>query len=105
MYNHVSLVVYFHNPQYCKRSFRAPELEDLLQGRAHPLYLLAALLQLYPEIPVTFSDGPLSVYPRSRPHQQWLLMDQQVFLVTRDGRICKHGPSGTLLDLRPLLSG
>lgn len=104
MYNHVSQVVYFHNPQYCKRVFKAPEPEDLLQGRAHPLYPFAGLLQLYPDIPVVFSDGALNIFSQGRHSQQWLLMDQQIFLVTREGRIYRHGARSSPLDLCPLIS-
>lgn len=86
MYNHVSQVIYFHNPQY-ERSKRA-ELEEIL-AKGEPVQALPAICQIYPEIELTYEEDPVDL---SAPtgKWRWLVVPKRVYLVGPDSRIYYH---------------
>lgn len=75
-YHCVSQVVYFHFPSYERPSQLS--LEALREGTA-PVFTLAPVSELYPEIQVCFEDDTLR-----EDAWNWFLMGKRVFLVRPD---------------------
>ena len=75
-YHCVSQVVYFHFPSY-ERAEQAP-LSTLREGGC-PVFTLAPVCEMYPEINVCFEDDT----PRDNAWN-WVLMGRRVFLVRPD---------------------
>lgn len=77
MYNHVSQVIYFHNPQY-ERAPRA-ELEEILRT-GEPVQALPALCQIHPEIQLAYEEDCIDL---SRPTGKWwwLVLPRRIYLV------------------------
>lgn len=82
MYNHISQVVYFHNPQY-ERSPRVP-LKDIPD--AEPAQALPAIMQLHPEIHLHYEDDHIDL---SSPVKKWLwwVVSGRVYLVAPDATV------------------
>lgn len=83
MYNHVSQVIYFHNPQY-ERQQRA-ELSDIL-ARGDPVQALPAICQLHPDVELAYEEDHLDL---SAPtgKWKWLVLPRRVYLVDPDSRV------------------
>jgi len=77
MYNHVSQVIYFHNPQY-ERTQRL-ELEEILRT-GEPVQALPALCQIYPEIQLAYEEDSIDL---SKPTGKWwwLVLPKRIYLV------------------------
>ena len=73
MYNHISQVMYLHNPNY-QRLPRAP-IEDLAQD---PVQVLPALCELYPEIEVLYEEDPIM----QAKSWAWIVFPGCIFLLT-----------------------
>jgi len=83
MYNHVSQVIYFHNPQY-ERTPRA-ELSEILQT-GDPMQALPAICQIYPDIELTYEEDPVDLSgPTGK--WRWLVVPRRVYLVGPDSKI------------------
>jgi len=83
MYNHVSQVIYFHNPQY-ERQLRA-ELQEILASGA-PMQALPAICQIYPDIELTYEEDHVDLSgPTGK--WRWLVVPRRVYLVGPDARI------------------
>jgi hypothetical protein len=83
MYNCVSQVVYFHQSEYERRPTCLEPVDAVATGVAGDtecaaLYTLPSILQLYPEITVTYEE--CSEIFDGKWH--WLLMGRRVFLVS-----------------------
>lgn len=83
MYNHVSQVIYFHNPQY-ERTPRA-ELEEIL-ATGEPMQALPAICQIHPEIELAYEEDNMDL---SAPtgKWRWLVLPGRVYLVDPASRI------------------
>ena len=86
-YNCVSQAVYFHFPSY-ERKVQLP-LEDL-RARQPPMYMLAPLMEMYPEIPLRYEDERIDGASWS-----WVLMGARVYLARGVGEI--YSTEGGLL--------
>lgn len=89
MYNHVSQVIYFLNPSYAKRGFKAPSVDSVMDGSCGELHSLPSILQLFPDIPVLLSDAAMDLRPDGdwgRAGSSWLILDERVFLVSCEGQ-------------------
>lgn len=82
MYNHVSQVVYFHNPQY-ERSKRVA-LEEVPAGDA--MHVLPAICQLHPDIELTYEEDHVDL---SAPtgKWRWMVLPGRIYLVGPDSRV------------------
>ena len=82
MYNHVSQVVYFHNPQY--ERLRRVGLDKVSLG--DPMQVLPALCQIYPEIPLVYEEDNVDL---SRPTGKWMWMvlPGRIYLLGPDARV------------------
>jgi hypothetical protein len=78
-YHCVSQVVYFHYPSY-----ERPDQLSLLELRegGPPVFTLAPVCEMYPEINVCFEDDPLK-----ENSWNWFLMGRRVFLVRPNGSV------------------
>jgi hypothetical protein len=82
MYNHVSQVVYFHDPQY-ERLPRVP-LDQVPAG--DPMQILPALRQLHPEIEIMYEEDNVDLSgPTGKWH--WVVLPGRVYLAGPDSRI------------------
>jgi hypothetical protein len=81
MYNHVSQVVYFHNPQY-ERTKRAG-LARVPEG--DPMHVLPALRQLHPEIALHYEEDHVDL-SRGTGGWVWMVLPGRVYLVDPRGR-------------------
>ena len=82
MYNHVSQVVYFHNPQY----ERLPRISLDKVAQGEPMQVLPALCQIHPEIALVYEEDHLDL---SQPTGKWLWMvlPGRVYLLGPDARV------------------
>ena len=82
MYNHVSQVVYFHNPQY--ERLQRIGLDKVAMGE--PMQVLPALCQIHPEISLVYEEDHLDL---SQPTGKWLWMvlPGRVYLIGPDARV------------------
>jgi len=82
MYNHVSQVVYFHNPQY----ERLPRVGLDKVSLGDPMQVLPALCQLYPEVGLTYEEDNVNL---SAPTGKWawMVLPGRVYLVGPDSRV------------------
>jgi hypothetical protein len=82
MYNHVSQVVYFHNPQY----ERLPRIGLDKVAMGEPMQVLPALCQIHPEISLVYEEDHLDL---SQPTGKWLWMvlPGRVYLIGPDARV------------------
>ena len=78
-YHCVSQVIYFHFPSY-ERPNQLP-LDALREGSS-PVFTLAPVSEMYPEINVCFEDDTLKTN-----EWNWFLMGKRVFLVKPDGSV------------------
>jgi hypothetical protein len=86
MYNHVSQVTYFHNPQY-ERTPRA-ELEEILRT-GEPAQALPAISQIHPEIELAYEEDAVDLSgPTGK--WRWLVLPRRVYLVGPDSRVYHH---------------
>jgi hypothetical protein len=82
MYNHVSQVVYFHDPQY-ERQPRV-SLDQVPMG--DPMQILPALCQLHPEIEIMHEEDNVDLSgPTGKWH--WVVLPGRVYLAGPDSRI------------------
>lgn len=82
MYNHVSQVVYFHDPQY-ERMPRVG-MDKMFQG--DPMQVLPALCQLHPEIGMAYEEDCINLSePTGKWH--WMVVPGRVYLVDPDSRV------------------
>ena len=81
MYNHISQVVYFHNPEYV-RSVRQ-ELDEMLQS-GDPLQALPALCELQPEVQVRYEDDFFLYLPDKPEHWSWIVVSGRIYLADTD---------------------
>ena len=81
MYNHVSQVVYFHNPEYRRVGRHA--FDDLLG--APPLHVLPALWQLYPEVRVRYEEE--NFHLDGDGTWFWLVVAGRIYMVTGEGEV------------------
>ena len=77
-YHCVSQVVYFHYPSY-ERPEQQLSLQELRAGTASPVFTLAPVLEMYPEIHMCYEDDT----PKENAWN-WFLMGKRVFLVKPD---------------------
>jgi hypothetical protein len=92
MYNHVSQVVYFHNPQY-ERLPRIP-LDKVSAG--DPMQVLPALCQLYPEISLAYEEDHVDLSaPTGR--WRWVVLPGRIYLVGPDARVYRSANVTSLL--------
>lgn len=89
MYNNVSQVVYYHYPEYGKRSPQTHDWEGIAKGTLGPLYTLPSVMQMYTEVPVVYSDEMLDLLQPCKTHR-WLMVDENIYLVSRKNVIYKH---------------
>lgn len=90
MYNCVTQVVYFHNPDYIRRSTLLEPIDDIAKGSAQndndgcqSLYTIPSLLQLYPEITLLYDDcGNLF-----DGNWHWLLFSKKMYLIDKHGNV------------------
>ena len=82
MYNHVSQVVYFHNPQY--ERLQRIALDQVSAGE--PMQVLPALCQLHPEVELAYEEDHLDL---SAPtgKWRWMILPGRVYLVGPDSRV------------------
>jgi hypothetical protein len=82
MYNHVSQVVYFHNPQY-ERLVRVG-LDQVSLGE--PMQVLPALCQIHPEVAIAYEEDHVDL---SAPTGKWMWMvlPGRVYLIGPDSRV------------------
>jgi hypothetical protein len=73
-YNCISQVVYFHFPSY-ERKVQLP-LKTLRTGK-HPIYALAPLMEMFPDITLAYEDEPLD-----DGAWHWVVMGYRVYLVS-----------------------
>lgn len=80
MYNHISQVMYFHNPQY----ERIPRIAwDQVDACTDSYQVLPALLELHPEIKVYYEEDHFFHEP-VLPHWAWLLVAGRIYLISPD---------------------
>lgn len=91
MYNHVSQVAFFHNPEF-QRTARAG-LDTL--ATAPPEQVLPALLQLHPEIQIRYEEDPIDLIS-GRGEWMWLVVAGRIYLVDPDRGVW-YSPSVTSL--------
>lgn len=87
MYNHVSQVLYFHNPKYA-RVPRLP-LASFDDPGADPVHVLPALWQLHPDIQVVHEDQRFDA-TSCRRGWSWLVCAGRVYLVAPDAAVHFH---------------
>ena len=80
MFNDISQVVHFHNPDY-KRIKR----EDYTT--TSPLHLLSSVALLYPEIKIKFEDDVMNPLKPSEDEWYWVLLPQRIYLVSPVGGV------------------
>ena len=92
MFNHISQVVYLHQPAY-QRPMRVGLEEALREG--DPMQVLPALLQLFPDIRVYYEEDHFDL---SRPlgHWAWVVVPGKAYLVDPEGAV-HHSPNVTSL--------
>ena len=103
MYNCVSQVVYFHNPDYQRRITCLEPVQNIAEGTTSTadatasaaLYTLPSLLQLHPEITVIFDD----CHGMQHGHWHWLMMGRTIFLVAPEGGVYHHNNITTLMGI------
>ena len=90
MYNHISQVMYFHNPDFT----RIPRLPwDQVAATGDCIQVLPALRELFPEIPIWFEEDD---FYTKKWDWAWLLVPGRVYLLAPDHSIY-HSPDITTL--------
>lgn len=79
MFNDISQVVYFHNPDY-KRVKREDHLTTL------PLHLLPSVVLLHPEVKIKFEDDLIDPL-KPGTDWYWILLPQRVYLVSPEPKV------------------
>jgi hypothetical protein len=92
MYNHVSQVVYFHNPQY----ERLPRTHLDKVSLGDPMQVLPALCQLHPEVGLTYEEDHVDL---SAPtgKWRWVVLPGRVYLVGPDARVYRSANVTSLM--------
>ena len=92
MYNHVSQVVFFHYPRFC----RQPQL-DIARIPESPMHMLPLVQQLLPDVPIAFDDDGVipGLTAAAPPRFTWLVCCGAIFLLDECGDV----RSGTLAAL------
>jgi hypothetical protein len=94
MYNHVSQVVYFHDPQY-ERQVRVG-MDKVSSGDV--MQVLPALRQLYPEIELAYEEDHIDLSgPTGKWH--WMVLPGRVYLISPDSSIYRSENVTSLLAL------
>ena len=75
-YNCISQVAYFHFPSY-ERKDQLP-LEKLRAGK-YPIYALAPLMEMFPEIKLVYEDENMDA---SASSWHWMIMGYRIYLVS-----------------------
>jgi len=95
-YNCISQVIYFHFPEYPRKTQLT--LEKIRSGLEPPLYSLAPLMEMYPEIHLCQED---EMWTQSA--WNWVVMGARVYLVSPEKEI--HYSKNLLLLLRVFRGG
>jgi hypothetical protein len=94
MYNHVSQVVYFHDPQY-ERQVRVG-MDKVSSGDV--MQVLPALRQLFPEIELAYEEDHINISkPTGKWH--WMVLPGRVYLISPNSRIYQSENVTTLIAL------
>jgi hypothetical protein len=95
MYSSVSQVTYFNMPNYERRKPLKCAAAEISTGKHGAIYLLPAIMQLYPQVMVMFEDDLLP------PNEwSWLMMGGDVFLVPPGAAKFYHSNDLSLLLLQ-----
>jgi hypothetical protein len=96
MFNDISQVIYFHNPDY-KRIKR----ED--HTSTSPLHILPSVCLMYPEIRILYEDdcfNPVKPNPNPNPKEwYWVLLPQRIYLVSPEPKVYYSSNLNTLLHV------
>ena len=92
-YNCISQVVYFHFPAYERRSQLT--LMQIRAGKDAPVYSLAPLMEMYPDIQLCYEDENLQ-----ENAWNWVIMGPRVYLVSPTLEIFYSTNLTTVLALR-----
>lgn len=95
MYNHVSQVIYFHNPKY-ERTPRA-DLEEIM-AEGDPVQAVPAMGQIYPDIEVTYEEDHVDL-TQPTGKWRWLVLPRRIYLVCPEGNIYHSKNALALLKL------
>jgi hypothetical protein len=100
LFNSVSQVVYYQNPNYVKRTPKANQTAEIALGQLGALFTFPALMQLFPDVPVLYTDSHIDL---ATPGQgfRWLMADQHVYMIRDDNSI---GWCENIVDLAKLLT-
>jgi hypothetical protein len=81
-FNHISQVVYFHNPAY--EPLRRVPLAEAARG--DPLQVLPAIQLLYPDIRTYYEEDAFDI-TRPLGHWAWIVLPGRVYLAGPDARV------------------
>lgn len=89
LFNCISQVIYFHNPQYERRIQERKRIEDVSRGApgVEMVQLLAPIMQLHPDILVEHEDSSLFADEQQKKEEggrdkkwAWLVMGRTIYL-------------------------
>lgn len=95
MYNHISQVMYKHNPKY-ERIARMSL--DELEKTGDPMHVLPALWELHPEVQVYYEEDHF-YHEKVLPQWAWLIVAGRVYLLQPDKTIYYSENVASLYDL------
>jgi hypothetical protein len=95
MFNCVSQVAYFHNPAYSMQTQERYDVAKVSTGKIAALHVLPPLMQLYPDIEITYEEAHIDLLHPSKTFA-FVIMGKKVYLLTPNKQICYH-PNITIL--------
>lgn len=83
MYNHVSQVMYFHNPDFV----RLPRISiEMVENPGDPVQVLPALWELHPDMP-TYYEEDFFFHKPKLDHWAWLVVAGRIYLLSPEKKV------------------
>jgi hypothetical protein len=97
MFNNVSQVAYFHNPSYQQLVQERSDIDKVSRGVIESLHVIAPLMQLYPDIEITYEEAHIGLLQASKKYA-FVIMGKRVYLLTPSREIYYHRNVTILLE-------